>query len=148
MSIGLTLHSCNTFELMGSLKTENDQYLYSRTRDVAFFIPHICLPFQILAPTLPTVQLCRWVTSLEAVYQIRHSFLWSHKVLLTTFFTFAEVLTMTCKHTLMCKTGGVTLSVPQGLVQFDLHSTLCVKSHKPHSDTLNWIEQTVSLYPA
>ena len=39
-------------------------------RDIAFFIPLILLPFQILAPTLPKMQLSHWVTSLEAVYWI------------------------------------------------------------------------------
>lgn len=37
-----------------------------------------------LAATLPTMQLCYWVASLEVIYQIQSSFLWSHKRLHTT----------------------------------------------------------------
>ena len=43
--------------------------------------------FTNLAPTLPTVHFSCWVTSLEAVYQIRHSSLWSHKKVVLLFHT-------------------------------------------------------------
>ena len=62
-----------------------------------------------LAPTLPTMQVSHWVTSLEAIYQITWNFLWNQKKALHYFFTYAVVLHKTCKHTLMCKIGGVTL---------------------------------------
>ena len=42
--------------------------------------------FQDLLPTLPMMQRSHWVTSLEAVYQIACSFLWSHENLYPTFF--------------------------------------------------------------
>ena len=59
--------------------------------------------FNNLVPTLPTMQLSYWVTSLETVYQIICSFLWSPKRMYTTLFTHAVVLHNNCKHTLMCK---------------------------------------------
>ena len=54
----------------------------------------------------PTMQLSHWVTSLEAVYQITCSFLWSHNKLYTTA-PVLVVLSKTCEHTLMCKIGAV-----------------------------------------
>ena len=50
------------------------------------FIPHVLLPFQNLAPILPTMHPGHWVTSLEAFYPTTCSFFWSHKRLHTTFF--------------------------------------------------------------
>ena len=45
--------------------------------DIAYYIPSILILFKKknLVPTLPTMQLGHWVTSLEAIYQIRGSFL-------------------------------------------------------------------------
>ena len=42
--------------------------------------------FQNLEPTLSTMQPSNWVTSLEDIYQIMRSFLWSHKRLHITLF--------------------------------------------------------------
>ena len=69
--------------------------------------PGDCLPN--LAPTLPTMQFSHTGTSLEAIYQITCSFLWSHKRRYTSIFIYVVVLLKTCKHTLMCTTGGVKL---------------------------------------
>lgn len=44
------------------------------------------------APTLPTMQLRHWVTSLEAVNQITCSFFWSNKRLWTAFFSLPQHL--------------------------------------------------------
>ena len=52
---------------------------YSKNRDFASFIQSILLPFQNLPSTLPTMQLCHWVTSLGAVYQMACSFFWSQE---------------------------------------------------------------------
>lgn len=52
-----------------------------------------------LVPTLPAMQLSHCVTSPEAVYQIKSSFLWSHKKLFTTFFTSPLQLCSPRKHT-------------------------------------------------
>ena len=54
------------------------------------------LLFKTLAPTLPTMQLCHRLTSLEAVYQITCSFLCSHKRLFYCVFSHAVVLLKTC----------------------------------------------------
>ena len=50
------------------------------------FLVALQTAFQNLAPTLPTMQPSHWVTSLEAVYQITCSILWSHERLYTAFF--------------------------------------------------------------
>ena len=42
-------------------------------------------PFKSLAPTLPTMQLRQWGTSLEVIHQITCRFHWSHKRLYTAF---------------------------------------------------------------
>ena len=57
----------------------------------------------------PAMQLNHRVTSLEEVYQITCSFLWSHIRLYTKSITYAVVLPKTCKHTLMFKMVRVTL---------------------------------------
>ena len=63
-----------------------------------FFIPSNFLHFQNLVPTLPTIQL-NHQTSLEDVYQISCSFIWSQKKgLYYFFFIYAVVLPKTCKH--------------------------------------------------
>ena len=64
--------------------------------------------FQNLEPTLPTMPLGHWVTSL-LINQITCSFHWSIKRHYSTSFTYAAVLTQSCRHTLMCKIGGVIL---------------------------------------
>ena len=65
---------------------------------------------RFLAPyPWPTMQLCRWVTSMEAIHEITCSFFRSPRGLYATFFTHAVVPPNICKHTLMCKIGGVTL---------------------------------------
>ena len=42
-----------------------------------FCLLHIFLPFQNMVPTLPTMHFSHWATSLEAIYRITCSFLWS-----------------------------------------------------------------------
>ena len=59
-----------------------------------------------LVPTLPTMQLIHWVTSLGGIPQIACSFLWSHKILYHTFlfhfsshvqfYTWTPVCTLKC----------------------------------------------------
>ena len=68
---------------------------------ISLFLFHM-IPFQNLAPTLPTMHLSHCVTSLETIYLIACSFLWSHKRLYTTvfclflfFFKYAVVLQLT-----------------------------------------------------
>ena len=68
---------------------------------MTFFIPHIPLPFQNLPQcNLATVRrhLRQFITATG-----------SNKRLYATFFMYAVVLPKTCKHTLMCKFGGVSL---------------------------------------
>ena len=49
------------------------------------------------------MHLCHWVNSLEAVYQMTCSLLWSHKRLYTTLFTCAVKHSNKCKHALLNK---------------------------------------------
>ena len=72
------------------VRKTNDENWYSRER-CRLFIPHILLPFKNKAPLLPTMQP-------------------SQKKALYTMFHLCTILPKTCKHTLMCKIGRVTLS--------------------------------------
>lgn len=63
-------------------------------------------------------------TSDEAIYQISHSFLWSHKTLYTTLFTNAVVLTETFKQTLMCKISACAYRICT-------NSLCCALNHPP-----------------
>ena len=92
----LALHSYNTTGLiMGSLSTNEPEMSL-------FFFHTSFTPIQSLAPTLPTMLPSYWVTSLEAIYLILCSFLWSYK-------RFYTIHTYDLKHTLICKLVGVTL---------------------------------------
>lgn len=71
-----------------------------RKQEILFFMPHIILPFsKSLLPTLPTMQF------------FSDYFLWSHILILAN--------PKTCKHTLMRKIGGITISTMYALL---LHS--------------------------
>ena len=89
----VVLHSINTVELI--IDNFNNKWL--KPGKSRLFTLLTLLLFKNMAPTVPTMQFYHWVTSLQAVYQIAHSFLWSHRRLHTTFFTYAVVLPKTCK---------------------------------------------------
>ena len=74
--------------------------LHFKTRPQPLQLFRRTLYYCIYTPALPTMQFSHWVTSLEVVYRIPCSFLWSHKNIYMTCFTCAADLPQTCKHTL------------------------------------------------
>ena len=59
---------CRQQVLLGEQCTELVTVSFTKSRGITCVVPHVNLPFQTVVPTLPTVQLSYWVTSLEAVY--------------------------------------------------------------------------------
>ena len=109
-------HWCSTLLTLLNLvwKVSKQMFLFQHQQKhkkrISYFTHSSCFSKPGTYCTLPTMHPRYWVIiGAKLCIKLYAPFVWVYKRLWATFFTYAVERTKTCKHALMCKTGGVIL---------------------------------------